>query len=135
MVQAIFSGGMALVVARTWWRQTNRSLRAATLLSATLLAVPLALLYDKLLLLVAIGWLVRDARRDGFLPWEKTGLLVVWLGSMAEYAIGSAWSLPLGPVISSAILLLTLRRTERVMVVKPSAATAGQLEGLPASAP
>jgi hypothetical protein len=135
LVQAIFTAGMALLVARAWWRQTNRSLRAATLLSATLLAVPLALLYDKLLLLVAIGWLVRDARKNGFLPWEKTVLLAVWVGSMAEYGIGSAWSLPLGPAISLAILLLTLRRTERVMVVQPASATVGQLEGLPASAP
>jgi alpha-1,2-mannosyltransferase len=138
LVQGFFTGGMALLVAWTWWRRPSRNLRAATLLSATLLAVPLALLYDKLLLLVAIGWLVRDARRDGFLPWEKTVLLGVWLGSMAEYAIGSALSLPLGPLISFAILLLTLRRVERAAVVRSGgemASTVSQLDGLPASAP
>jgi alpha-1,2-mannosyltransferase len=118
LVQAVITGCMALLVAVTWWRRPGQSLSAATLLSATLLAVPLALLYDKLLLLVAIGWLARDARRNGFLPWEKTVLLAVWLGSMAEYAIGSAFNLPLGPLISFAILLLALRRVERAMVAR-----------------
>jgi hypothetical protein len=118
LVQAFISGSAALLVAMIWRLGPNRSLRAATLLSATLLAVPLALLYDKLLLLVAIGWLVRDARRDGFLPWEKTVLLGVWLGSLAEYAVGSAWHVPLGPLISCAVLLLALRRIERATVVR-----------------
>jgi alpha-1,2-mannosyltransferase len=118
LVQAFVTGSAALLVAMIWRLGPNRSLRAATLLSATLLAVPLALLYDKLLLLVAIGWLVRDARRDGFLPWEKTVLLGVWLGSLAEYAVGSAWHVPLGPLISCAVLLLALRRIERATVVR-----------------
>jgi hypothetical protein len=63
---------MMLAVGMIWRAVRTAPLRAATLLSATLLAVPLALLYDKLLLLVAIAWLMRDARRRGFLPWEKT---------------------------------------------------------------
>jgi alpha-1,2-mannosyltransferase len=123
LVQAFITGSMALLVAMIWRLKPSRSLRAATLLSATLLAVPLALLYDKLLLLVAIGWLVRDGRRDGFLPWEKTVLLGAWLASMAEYTIGSTWHLPLGPLISFAVLLLALRRIERATVVRPNPAT------------
>jgi hypothetical protein len=119
LVQAITTGSMALLVAVIWRLAPNRSLRAATLLSATLLAVPLALLYDRLLLLVAIGWLVRDGRRDGFLPWEKTVLLGIWLAAMAEYAVGSAWRLPLGPLISLAVLLLALHRVARATVVRP----------------
>ncbi len=137
LVQAFITGSMALLVALVWRLRPNQGLRAATLLSATLLAVPLALLYDKLLLLVAIGWLVRDCRRDGFLPWEKTVLLAAWLGSIAEYAIGSALHVPLGPVISFAILLLALRRIERATVVRTMAdpGVAGRFRGLSASAP
>ena len=80
------------------------------MLSATLLAVPLALLYDRLLLLVAIGWLVREGREDGFLPWEKTVLLGVYVATLVEYAVGSNWHVPLGPFISLAVLLMALRR-------------------------
>jgi hypothetical protein len=116
LVQAFATVCMALLVAMIWRLAPHRGLRAATILSATLLAVPLALLYDKLLLLVAIGWLVRDGRRIGFLPWEKTVLLGAWLGSMTEYAIGATWHLPLGPLISFAVLLLTLRRVDRATV-------------------
>jgi alpha-1,2-mannosyltransferase len=120
-VQAIVTGTMLLLVGTIWRLTTNHAVRAATLLSATLLAVPLALLYDKLLLLVAIGWLVRDARKGGFHAWEKTVLLVVFLGSIVEYGIGSEWHLPLGPVFSIAVLSLAVRRAllERPAVSAP----------------
>jgi alpha-1,2-mannosyltransferase len=110
LTQGVVTAAMGLLLAAIWWLEPNRSPRAAALLSATLLAVPLALLYDRLLLLVAIGWLVRDAGRDGFRPWEKTVLLAVFLGSVVEYPIGSEWRLPLGPVISLAVLSLAVGR-------------------------
>jgi hypothetical protein len=113
LVQACVTGAMVLVVGWVWRRDADRARRGATLLAATLLAVPLALLYDKLLLLVAIVWLVRDAQRDGFLPWEKTVLLAVFLESIAEYAVDSEWHLPLGPLTSLAVLALGLRRVGR----------------------
>jgi len=111
LVQALVTGSMVLLTALVWRWVKNGNLRSATLLAATLLAVPLALLYDKLLLLVAIGWLVREARHDGFRPWEKTTLAATYLASLAEYVIGSAWSLPLGPFVSLAVLVLAVRRT------------------------
>ena len=113
LAQACVTGAMLLLIGWVWRRGANRAQRGATLLAATLLAVPLALLYDKLLLLVAIGWLVRDARCHGFLAWEKTMLLLVFLASLGEYAIGSAWALPLGPVGSLAVLWLGVRRVAR----------------------
>ena len=128
LVQAFITGSMALLVAMIWRLAPGRAARAATLLAATMLAVPLALLYDKLLLLVAIGWLVRDGRREGFLSWETLGLVSIWLVSVAEYAIGSAWHVPLGPLISFAVLLLTLRRIERVTVVHRIAARPEPIE-------
>jgi len=117
LVQALFSGTMVCLVGLVWRWSTNQNIRAVTLLSATLLAVPLALLYDRMLLLVAIGWLVRDARTDSFLPWEKTSLIAVFLGSLADYAIGSAWHLPLGPVISATVLAMAMRRLARARAV------------------
>jgi alpha-1,2-mannosyltransferase len=138
LAQAFITGSMALLVAMIWRLGPNRNLRAATLLSATLLAVPMALLYDKLLLLVAIGWLVRDGRTHGFLPWEKTVLLAAYLASLVTWLVGSAWHVPLGPIISFAVLLLTLRRIERAMVVRRrTGAIATPVSGmsdLPASA-
>jgi hypothetical protein len=110
LVQALVTAAMAAVVGLTWWRCPIGSLRAATLLAATMLAVPVALLYDRLLLLAAIGWLVQEGRSKGFRPWEKTVLLAAYLGSLLDYAVDSAWHLPLGPLISVAVLALAVRR-------------------------
>jgi alpha-1,2-mannosyltransferase len=133
LAQGIVTGTMVLLVGWTWRRSSNLNLRAATLLSATLLAVPLALLYDRLLLLVAIAWLVREARRDGFLTWEKSVLLAVFLASIFDYAIGSAWRVPFGPAISLAVVALASRRIGRE--IRPRAATlAGRPHAVPATA-
>ena len=114
-VQTSVAVTMLMLAGWSWQRGLNRNLRAAIMLSATLLAVPLALLYDRLLLLVAIGWLVREGREDGFLPWEKTVLLGVYVGTLVEYAVGSNWHVPLGPFISLAVLLMALRRSARAV--------------------
>jgi alpha-1,2-mannosyltransferase len=110
-VQAAITGAMLLLAGWSWQRGLDRNLRAAIMLSATLLAVPLALLYDRVLLLVAIGWLVREGREAGFLSWEKTVLLGVYVATLVEYAVGSNWHVPLGPFISLAVLLMALRRS------------------------
>jgi alpha-1,2-mannosyltransferase len=103
-------GGVALLIALLWQRPVSRNLRSASLLAATLLAVPLALLYDKLLILVAIGWLLREAREGGFLPWEKLVLLAVYPLSLLTWTVGQAFHPPLGPMTTCTVLLLCLRR-------------------------
>ena len=121
LVQMSVTAAMVLLVGLVWRRNRSRYLRAATLLPATLLAVPVALLYDRLLLLVAIGWLVREGRSTGFRSWEKSVLLAVYLGSLVDYAVDSAWHLPLGPLISVAVLALGMRRA--IAASEPRAAT------------
>jgi hypothetical protein len=119
---------MAGLTALIWRRGMSQPLRAGTLLTATLLAVPLALLYDKLLALVAIGWLVRDARRNGFLPWDKLALLVTYPLSLLTWPLGTAWHLPLGPLVSAIILALCLRRVWRALPA-PAPAIVAQAAG------
>jgi alpha-1,2-mannosyltransferase len=116
IVQGVAAVVMAVLVALLWLRRdvVSLNLRAATLLSATVLAVPLALLYDKLLVLVAIGWLLREVReRGGFLGWEKLVLLTVYPLSLVSWAIGVAYHVPLGPIAACAVLVLCLRRVWR----------------------
>lgn len=118
VVQAFMAMAMAGVVAITWHRETNHSVRNATLLVATLLAVPLALIYDMLLALVAIGWLVREGRAHGFLPWEKIALLATYPLALLIWTAGMVWHLPLGPVVNLTILALCLRRAWRTQANK-----------------
>ncbi|MGE0222582.1 MAG: glycosyltransferase family 87 protein [Acetobacteraceae bacterium] len=108
--QAISAVAMAVAVALVWRRTESRPLRAATLLTATLLAVPLALLYDQMLLLLAAGWMVRQARTDGFLPWEKAALFALYPLALLLWPVGAALYLPLGVPLSLLVLSLCLRR-------------------------
>ena len=79
-----------------------------------MLAVPLALVYDELLVLVAIAWIVREGRARGFLPWEKILLVAIYPLSLLTWTAGRVWHVPLGPVIGFIVLLLCLRRMWRV---------------------
>jgi hypothetical protein len=77
---------------------------------ATLLAVPLSLLYDQLLLLVAMAWLLRDASRTGFLAWERVTLVAVWPLALMTWIVGTSWHVPLAPLTHLAVLALAVRR-------------------------
>jgi hypothetical protein len=110
-MMALLMVALAILI---WRLPTARSLRGASFIAGSLLAVPLILLYDGVLALLAMGWLIRDGRQSGFLPWEKILLLTTYPLSLLTWAIGAAWHVPLGPVINLLILSLCLRRLWRV---------------------
>jgi hypothetical protein len=76
--------------------------------------VPLALLYDQVRVVVALGWLAREARRTGFLPWEKLSLAATYPLALLTWPIGTGWHVPLGPVVSGLLLVACLRRVGHV---------------------
>jgi alpha-1,2-mannosyltransferase len=109
-VQIIVAMAAVVIVALVWRRGASHNLRCAILLSATLLAVPLALVYDQLLLLVAAAWLVREARETGLLSWEGLIFVVIYPVSLVTLSVGQTYHLPLGPLTTCAVLMLCLRR-------------------------
>lgn len=109
-LQAVSAATMVVLVFMVWRKTDQTNMRPAILLIATLLAVPLSLLYDQLLLLVAIAWLLRDARETGFLPWERLILVAVWLLSLLTWPVGTSWHIPLAPLTHLLVLGLCLRR-------------------------
>jgi alpha-1,2-mannosyltransferase len=113
-LQAVVSLEMVMLVALVWRRGTSRAIQMVTLLSATLLAVPLALVYDQMLLLLAVIWFVREVKETGFLPWERLALFVLYVAVLLTWFVGNAWHFPLGPVPPSILLLLCVRRMWRV---------------------
>ncbi|MEA2741610.1 MAG: hypothetical protein QOH05_4917 [Acetobacteraceae bacterium] len=110
IAQAIVTLCMVVLTALVWRGGAASPPRGAGLLAATLLAIPLALVYDELLLLVAIAWLVREGRAHGFLPWEKISLLATYPLSLVTWTLGRTWHVPLGPVIGLIVLFWCLRR-------------------------
>ena len=109
-LQAVASLEMVTLVALIWRRRISPALQFVTLLSATLLAVPVALIYDQMLLLLALIWFLREARDTGFLSWERLMLAAIYPVALCTWEFGTAWHLPLGPIPPSMLLLLCVRR-------------------------
>jgi hypothetical protein len=109
--------GAALLAASAvgwiWRRDPDPATRSAALAAGSLLATPVALVYDLLLAGVAIGWLVRAGRSTGFRRWEKLALLGCFLVPLAAIQLGHAARIPLAVLAPAALLALCLARTAR----------------------
>jgi alpha-1,2-mannosyltransferase len=109
-VQAAATLAAAACVIRVWRGGARLPARAGVLAAATLLAVPLALVYDLLLLTVSIFWLVREGTERGFLPWEIPTLVGVYAAALISLPVATELSMPIAPFASAAVLLLWLVR-------------------------
>ena len=69
------------------WRETRRyGVNAATgalMLAATAMASPYLFSYDLPFLVQPVLWLVTTARIKGWRPWEKAGVIALWLAQLA----------------------------------------------------
>jgi hypothetical protein len=109
-VQFVIALATACYVAWIWYRDCSLPVRASVLIAGTLLSIPLALVYDLLLAMVCIAWLVRSAQVSGFLPWERLVLSALYVIPLVSLGIGLVWRVPLGPVASAAVLALCFCR-------------------------
>jgi alpha-1,2-mannosyltransferase len=106
--QAAATLGAGLLVAFVWRRGLTLPIRGATLAAATLVAVPVALIYDLMLAAVAAAWLVRDP--VGLAGWERVALAGLFLLSMVPPSLAEAWHAPTGPVVTLSLLALIATR-------------------------
>jgi hypothetical protein len=119
LAQAAATLGAGLLVALVWRRGLPLPIRGATLAAATLVAVPVALIYDLMLAAVAAAWLVRDP--TGLAGWERVALTALFVLSIIPPGLAEAWHVPTGPIVALALLALiavralgTLPSTDRV---------------------
>ncbi|HZU91139.1 MAG TPA: glycosyltransferase family 87 protein [Stellaceae bacterium] len=110
-VQAAASLAAAVLVARVWRRGGSLPVRGAALAAATLVAVPVALMYDLMLAAVAILWLVRAGGEAGVPPAEKLALLGVLTGfAFGMLLLAAGRQEPIGvasvPILPLAVLAL-----------------------------
>ena len=108
VAQAAATLGAGLLVAFVWRRGLPLPIRAATLAAATLVAVPVALIYDFMLAAVAVSWLVRDPA--GLAGWERVALTALFVLSMIPPSLAEAWHVPTGPLLALALLALIAAR-------------------------
>jgi hypothetical protein len=124
-LQGAVSVAAAVIVWRVWRSPARYALKAATLSAAAFLATPYAFAYDFAALAIPVAFLAADQMRCGLERGEQTVLLALFGASLAILA--SFGSLPLGPFIVIALLVLILRRVQgsaRGGVVRPRAGSA-----------
>jgi alpha-1,2-mannosyltransferase len=112
-VQVVCTILVAAIVAWIWRRSACIALRSAALTAAMPLAVPVALMYDLLLTMVAIGWIVRLGIRTGFRPWEKLVMFFCFVVPLVCRHFGQATHIPLGPLAPAALLAICCVRHVR----------------------
>lgn len=132
LAYAVQAGASLVAAAATilvWRRGLSLPTRAAVLASATLVAVPLALLYDLMLGAVAALWLVRGRDGAAARDWEWPILGVLYLVLLDGRYIAESWHVPVFPLAAAALFALSLGRGLREMAALGSGQGSGQRHG------
>lgn len=109
-VQAVVALIAAALVARLCWRRADPLAQGAALAAASLLASPFLLDYDLMIAAVPLAWLVREARRTGFMPWEKTVVFAAFVLPLVARTLAGSLELPVAPVVLLGLLVVVARR-------------------------
>lgn len=104
-IQAVCAALAAGAVIWVWYQPVSFRVKAAVLVTGTLLVTPYLNYYDLALLALPIAWLGYEGCESEFLPYEKVGLLVGWLMPLVH-------SFPLAPWVVIPLLALIVRRAQ-----------------------
>ncbi len=108
-IGALAAAGFLLWAAR---RAPDGKAAMAAMLAATGFCVPFLGEYDLPILIVPAAWLIAEADRNGWLPFERAALLLLYLSPMiVKLAAGHA--IPFGPPAMALLLLSVARRLRR----------------------
>jgi alpha-1,2-mannosyltransferase len=110
-IQAAFTLFAGFLVVVVWRGGRPLPIRAAVLAAATLVAVPVALLYDLMLAAIAALWLARDQGRLS--AAEKIVIALLMLLSLDPRTLAETWHVPAAPVVAITVLALAATRAFR----------------------
>jgi alpha-1,2-mannosyltransferase len=110
VVQGLASVVAVGSVAWIWRASTDRDLKAALLLVATLLASPHVLDYDLMILAPAIAFMVAAGAARGFRDDEITLLAAAWIAPLLARGIAGSTGIPLGLITVLTLYALMMRR-------------------------
>ena len=108
-LQAVFT---VVAIAVTLWlaRKARPDVRNAAVTAAVLISTPYVLDYDFVVLLTGVAFLWRDAARNGWLPWEKSALALIWVAPLFARNLAAITLIPLGLLTTILMLVLAARR-------------------------
>jgi len=118
-VQAGATISAGLLVGFVWRSGFALPIRAATLAAATLIAIPVILIYDLTLAGVAAAWLVRAREGDEIPSWEKAALAGSLLLLLNPRGLAEMSHIPIAPLVALALVAVV---TTRVFVCETRAA-------------
>jgi hypothetical protein len=103
---------LAVVAAVVWlWRgPASFALKAAALLTGSLLVSPYTLDYDFVVFGMALAFLVSHGFAHGFRPWDRTLIALAWFVPAIARSVGKFAYLPLGFLALAAIFALIVVR-------------------------
>lgn len=115
-VQAVVTILAVALVALVWARKLSLSVRAAALLAATIVAVPVALFYDLMLAALAVAWLYRS--EGGLTLAERVAVAVLFVACLDPVKIAETTHLPLAPLVALALVGIVGHRTWRELAAR-----------------
>lgn len=94
----------------TWWRKPSLQLRAAALVTATMLSTPFLFDYDLAILAIPLALLAMDGHFRGWLAGEREVLGVVWFTPLIATSFAQAVGLQIGAIALVAVFAVAVRR-------------------------
>ncbi len=91
-------------------RRPGAGPEVAALVAAAFLCTPYLMDYDLLCLGVPLAWLAGKGCRAGWLPWEKAGLVVVYVLPLIARTLTMTGGVPVAPVVIAGLLALVGQR-------------------------
>jgi arabinofuranan 3-O-arabinosyltransferase len=111
-VQLVVALVVTTIVCVIWAKPIPYALKAATLSIGSVTVTPYVLAYDLPILSIAAAFLVKDGLVRGFIPGERTAILL----SCAALFLLTTWTPPVTPLVCAVLLFLAVRRIPTLRV-------------------
>lgn len=112
VLQITAAAAAAAVVIWIWRQKIQFELKASAFAVGMVLASPYILYYDLVVIGLPIAWLALEGRRSGFLPFEKSLLVVAWLLPLICESVAQYTRVPITPLVCFLLLALIIRRAK-----------------------
>ena len=105
---ALVATGVVTVIWRR--RSSGPGAKAMALLAGTMMSVPVILYYDALSVAVCLAWAAVEARRTGWLAWEKTFFLLAFVVSLVAGLMRDVVHAPAQLAVTLGLMVLACLR-------------------------